>query len=546
MGTGLGDSQLAAAARWWRRVFLSATRWRYLVLLLLSIAAVGVVTWRLGVPNPRIQDEFSYLLAGKTFAEGRLANPPHPMWIHMEEFHVNMTPMYVSKYPPGQGAILAAGLVLIGDPYAGVALSIVLLVLATTWMLEPCVPRRYAFLGGVLTLVCYGLFSYWARSYWGGSLAAIGGALAIGGVLRGMDRPTIASGIALGIGLGLMSLTRPFEGAAMGLALAYLLVAAPRWTPHPKRLVQRRTVIAASLVVLAGFGAFWLFYNHWTTGDPFTMAYQVHSDRYGYVPLFWFQDLPERPPELHHPEIRHLFAEWSRDKFLRHQSPAGLLDVTIEKLQRHASLFLPNVAFLPLVLSPCALRDRRLRWMLGVLLFVLGASLLTVASHPHYVAMLLPIVVLCLVECLRRMAIWRPHGWPVGLVCIASWLIVVTLLQHPMTAPDLAETSNPKLFPNRRVTLFAELDSRPRQSLVIVRYHADHWVHDDWVWNEPDIDAAKVVWARDMGNEKNAELIEYFSGREVFMLLADGESGDPYKTPAKLVSYPPDELPSGY
>jgi hypothetical protein len=64
-----------------------------------------------------------------------------------------------------------------------------------------------------------------------------------------------------------------------------------------------------------------------------------------------------------------------------------------------------------------------------------------------------------------------------------------------------------------------------------VRYGADHQLGIDWVYNEANIDAAKVIWARDMGPAENKELIDYFPDRHVWLLEADN-------TPLALASYP--------
>jgi hypothetical protein len=43
----------------------------------------------------------------------------------------------------------------------------------------------------------------------------------------------------------------------------------------------------------------------------------------------------------------------------------------------------------------------------------------------------------------------------------------------------------------------------------------------EWVYNAADIDAAKAVWARDMGTADNEELIRYSKGRQVWLVKPD-------------------------
>ena len=54
----------------------------FIVVGLLVIALRVSLIPVLGIPAPRWNDEFSYLLAANTFAHGRVTNPPHPMWVH--------------------------------------------------------------------------------------------------------------------------------------------------------------------------------------------------------------------------------------------------------------------------------------------------------------------------------------------------------------------------------------------------------------------------------------------------------------------------------
>jgi hypothetical protein len=57
--------------------------------------------------------------------------------------------------------------------------------------------------------------------------------------------------------------------------------------------------------------------------------------------------------------------------------------------------------------------------------------------------------------------------------------------------------------------------------LVIVRYAPGRNTNAEWVYNSADIDASTVVWARDMGDAQNSELIDYYRGRQIWLLEPD-------------------------
>jgi hypothetical protein len=75
--------------------------------------------------------------------------------------------------------------------------------------------------------------------------------------------------------------------------------------------------------------------------------------------------------------------------------------------------------------------------------------------------------------------------------------------------------------PVRRIFVAQELARIPGQLLVFVRYLPQHIFQDEWVYNVADIDASRVVWARDLGPAENESLLRYYAGRTALLLETD-------------------------
>src|SRR5262249_54750512 len=246
--------------------------WRRLSTALVGLLALGVsacVALFTSIAEPHVHDEFSYLLAADTFAHGRLSNPTHPMWVHFESFHIIQRPTYMSKYPPAQGLMLALGQLLGGHPIVGVWLSVGFACAAIYWMMLAWLPPRWALWGGVLVVVGLGLSPSWSQSYWGGAVAALGGALVFGALRRMGDGPRRRDALLLGVGVAILANSRPYEGLLVSLPAGGLLLA---WMVDKHGPLARgaigRLVCPILLVLVCTAGTMGL-YNWRVTGHAF-------------------------------------------------------------------------------------------------------------------------------------------------------------------------------------------------------------------------------------------------------------------------------------
>jgi hypothetical protein len=427
---GLGESLLTRI----ERTFSQLAQNRRLAVLAIGgitiLARLALLPW-LPVPQPKVHDEFSYLLAADTFAHGRLTNPPHPLWTFFDTFHVIQHPTYASIYPPAQGMALAVGQ-LLGQPWIGVLLSVAAMGMAFTWMLQAWVPPEWAFLGGVLVWARFGVFSYWMNSYWGGAVAAAGAALVLGALGRIRERESVRNSILLGLGAGILAISRPFEGAIFFLPVGFLLV----WWGFRCKDVTRRAgirkhVLAPVGAVLACALAFTAFYNWRVTGSPAEFPHFL-EDKLITTPIFlWQRDKP--PIAYANPQFDdfyHIFLP-----SLYQASWPEAIGQWWYKATDFWMFFLGPALSIPFLALPWLLKAPRNRLLfVQAVLSALGLWVV-VYYHAHYAAPLMATLFVLLVRGMHRLHGFRVFGRAVGLG-LTRLIVLFSLLIGPVYFAD--------------------------------------------------------------------------------------------------------------
>ncbi len=532
---------LRAGARWFTR--LAGRRWLAVLLVGLGATAGCVFTTAVqGPPEPNFQDEYSYLLMADTFAHGRLTNPPHPLWIHFESFQIIQQPTYASKYPPAQGVVLLVGRLLTGHAIVGVWLSMGLAAAALCWALQAWFPPRWALLGAGLAATRF-VFSghaavaedmtwaYWSRGYFGGAVAVLGGALLYGALRRLTRQPQTSYALLLGIGLALLANSRPFEGLLVSLPAGVVFCGWLVGKHRPPLGAALLHVVLPLVVVLALTGGAMAAYNQAVTGSPWQLPYQIHEDTYAANPVFAWQQ-PKPTPAYHHAILERFWTGWVRDLYETHRTPAGMLEMGWVKVKQFALFYLGVWLLLPLGAALGALRDGRLRVaFVGCGLLLVGLSQVY-CYCPHYAAPGAVLIFMLIVAGLRRLWVWRRrigrglvYGIALGYPALA---IVSTCLEPPIppVATHLIRAGYQKA-----------LEQQPGDHLVLVRYlhPLERGLgHEELVWNAADIDASRVVWAREMSPDEDTRLLAFYPRRHAWLLEVEVQQHTFMLTPHPL------------
>lgn len=519
--------------------------------LAIAIVAFSTLLIRLAllplfpIPQPFVPDDFSNLLAAETFAHGHLTNPTPAMWTHFETIHVDMKPTYMSMYFPALGMVMAAGKVLFGSPWFGILATSVLMCAAITWMLQAWLGARWALLGGLLAMLRLGVFSYWVNTYTGaGSIAALGGALILGALPRLTKTARFSYGMILAVGIVLVAVTRPYEGLLLCLPVAAVL---GKWVfmdgNHPPvAVLLRRAALPLLLIVAAG--AAMGYYDYRVFGGVVKLPYSVNRATYAVAPYYiWQSKLPE--PAYRQPEMRRFYYDSEFKVYSKVHSLGMFIPECIYKVVSSVMFFAGVLLLPPIFMMRRVMHDRRVRFLLICVLILIAGMSIEIYLIPHYLAPFTAAFYAIGLQATRHLRFWEPEGKPVGkalvrmLVAFCFLMGVVRVYSKPLGIEvDPWPPNNwsgmwwgPDLYGSERASIESSLERQQGQQLVFVHPSETRDPLDQWIYNEPDIDGAKVVWAWDMGAVDNQELLRYYHDRKAWLVRMDTQ-------PATVSEYP--------
>ena len=516
----------------------SISKWpKWMVITLYLLLGIGVPLLAAGIalvhgmPQPLVHDEFSYLFMAETFSLGRLVNPEHPMSQFFQTFYIIHTDgIYVSKYFPGIGLQLLIGLIP-GHPIFGVWLTIGLFGVSLFHVLRRLFSDATA---AVISFLCglqYMVLTYFGHSYWGGSLIALAGVWILGGAILRIRLSQSRYAWLSAAGIVLCLITRPFEGLFFVAPVA-VWISGIIW--KERKINAQSWHIAVPCVIGTLLGVLLVAgYNQRVTGKWNLFPHTLYEQKYTPhgVRFVWekgsqktddsfFQTLPQPFHDLR--ELYKVEHEERTNNFGRKK---------LESASEIILFYLP-LTFQWLLIATLLYRShwRSPIWILSAVtvLMRLGPFAASWSSkQPHYGAMwIFPLAVLAAfgLESLRTGSKRTAQIAKIGTTLSFFGLLFFYVWNLNPTA-DLSWRRNwiNDYGMKSRNNVVQFLNSDPStQHLVFVKYGRAHNIHGEWVFNGPQIDKQKIVWAHDLGPANDIKLMRYYPSRAIWHVEVGG------------------------
>ena len=469
--------------------------------------AVTAASWG-GLDAPPVShDGASYLLQSRIFASGHWAAPAPPLPEFFEQYHVLVTPVLASKYPPGQALLLVPGTLVSLPGLVPLLLSSLTAFLLVTliaprwgrrvaaitwavWLLAPLgLHFRPTYLSEVSTAFLW-VAGWWCLARWWNGKG---------------DRYLVA----LAVAVGWMAITRPLTAVAYAVPLA-VVVLGRAW--GERRWRGLGAAVAAGTAVLAILPT----WSRMTTGSwtrtplaAYTAQY-MPWDRIGFG-LDSTPPLRAGPPGMAHFVER--YREWHRAF-----TPAGAVRTAWARARRLAHESWGGAAALTLFLALVGLKvlDRRL----ALALAQAGLLLLLYAFYAHgvpwnvYYLEALPVFSLMPVLGLYWLDSLAVAGGPPrasGLLPAGGFALAAL-----MAGAAIEEYGKVRVRQEPYLRLRRAVSGASAPAVVFVRRPAGHSHNVQLVVNEPDLAGAGVWLVHDLG-ERNRELLQVAGKRAVYV-----------------------------
>lgn len=308
----------------------------------------------------------------------------------------------------------------------------------------------------------------------------------------------------------------------------------------------RRIMIFTMLPLLATV-ALTLLQNKAVTGQWTTLPYMLSRYQYGVPTTFTFQ-----PNPIPHRQLTPEQELDYRAQRIIHGDHTDTLQTYCQRLlhriRYYRFFFLPPL-YLAIIAFLFTLPQRRSLWIAAtLLLFALGTNFYPY-FYPHYIAVLTSLFLLISIMGLQKVSQISVRKFPVGaaaayvlaILCAAPFLFWWTL--HLASSENLSPALDYEAWdyinygdPEGRIAINRRLSRAPGKQLVFVHYSPRHRFRE-WIHNAADIDASRVVWARDLGPIENQKLLRYYPHRTAWLVQPDVD-------PPQLSPYNPAPTPA--